>query len=171
MFMQIVKKLSIVLVMVLILAVLADQFNKQMFAPKATFVTLTGKIVQMADLKGKVVLVNFWATTCGTCIKEMPSLVDAYNIHKNKGLEIITVAMDYDPPAQVLNYATQKKLPFMVMHDGFGDVAKAFRHKGITPTTFIYDKTGYRILYKVGELNFDELNKLLDKELKVKALI
>ena len=51
------------------------------------------------------------------------------------------------------------------MHDGFGNVASAFRHKGITPTTIIYDKSGFRIMYKVGELNFNDLNKLLDKAL------
>jgi peroxiredoxin len=163
--MLILKRIGLVVAIVALLAFLADQFNKRMFAPDATFVTLTGKTISMADLKGKVVLVNFWATTCSTCVQEMPELVNTYNIHKDKDFEMVAVAMDYDPPAQVLNFATQKALPFPVMHDGFGEVAKKFRHKGITPTTYIYDKTGYRILYKVGELNFAKLNQLIAKEL------
>ncbi len=163
--MQSLKKIGLAVGIFALLMFLAFQFNKRMFAPEVTFVTLTGKNINMADLKGKVVLVNFWATTCTTCVKEMPGLVDAYNAYKHKDFEMIAVAMDYDPPAQVLNFATHKKLPFNVMHDGFGDVAKAFRHKGITPTTYIYDKSGFRILYKVGELNFEDLNKLLAKEL------
>lgn len=161
--MQIVKKIGLALVIVALIAVLVDQFNKRMLAPAASFVTITGKTINMADLKGKVVLVNFWATTCSTCIKEMPGLADTYNAYKDKDFEMVAVAMDYDPPAQVLNYATHKKLPFNVMHDGFGEVAKSFRHKGITPTTYIYDKSGFRIFYKVGELDFTDLNKLLDK--------
>ncbi len=163
--MHILKKIGLAVGILALLVFLAFQFNKRMLAPEATFVTLTGKTINMADLKGKVVLVNFWATTCSTCVKEMPGLVDTYNSYKDKNFEMIAVAMDYDPPAQVLNFATHKKLPFPVMHDGFGNVASAFRHKGITPTTIIYDKSGFRIMYKVGELNFNDLNKLLDKAL------
>jgi peroxiredoxin len=165
MFMHTLKKIGLVIGIIALLIFLAFQFNQRMFAPAATFVTLTGKTINMADLKGKVVLVNFWATTCATCVKEMPSLANTYNTYKTKGFEMIAVAMDYDPPAQVLNFATHKMLPFPVMHDGFGNVAKAFRHKGLTPTTIIYDKSGYRIMYKVGELDFKQLNQLLDKAL------
>lgn len=166
MFMLILKKAGIAVTVLAMLVFLADQFNKRMFAPEATFVTLTGKTINMADLKDKVVLVNFWATTCSTCVREMPGLVDTYNAYKGKNFEMIAVAMDYDPPAQVLNFATQKALPFPVMHDGFNNIAKTFRHKGLTPTTYIFDKTGYRIFYKVGELDFAKLHKLLDKALK-----
>jgi peroxiredoxin len=163
--MLILKRIGLAVAIVALLAFLADQFNTRMFAPEATFVTLTGKSIHMADLKGKVVLVNFWATTCSTCVDEMPDLVKIYHTFKDKNFEMVAVAMDYDPPAQVLNFATQKALPFPVMHDGFGDVAKKFRHKGLTPTTYIYDKAGYRIFYKVGELDFAKLNQLLSKEL------
>lgn len=166
MFMLLLKKIGLTVAILVLLVFLADQFNKRMFAPEATFVTLTGKTIKMADLKDKVVLVNFWATTCSTCVREMPALVDTYNAYKSKDFELIAVAVDYDPPAQVLNYATQKMLPFPVMHDGFNNVAKAFRHKGLTPTTYIYDKSGFRIFYKVGELDFAKLHQLLDKALK-----
>ena len=163
--MQIAKKIILIATILALLVFLTLQYNKRMLAPKATFVTLNGKTINMADLKGKVVLVNFWATTCATCVKEMPDLANTYNTYKNKKFEMIAIAMDYDPPAQVLNFATHKALPFPVMHDGFGDIATVFGHKGITPTTYIYDKAGHRILYKVGELDFVQLNRLLDKAL------
>ena len=163
--MQILKKIGLGVAILALLLFLAFSFNNRMHAPEATFITITGKTMHMADLKGKVVLVNFWATTCTTCVKEMPDLVNTYNAYKGKNFEMIAVAMDYDPPAQVLNFATQKALPFPVMHDGFNNVAKAFRHKGLTPTTYIFDPSGYRIFYKVGALNFIELNLLLAKAL------
>ena len=163
--MHILKKIGLSVAILVLLLFLAFNFNNRMQAPEATFITITGKTMHMADLKGKVVLVNFWATTCTTCVKEMPDLVNTYNAYKDKNFEMIAVAMDYDPPAQVLNFATQKALPFPVMHDGFNNVAKAFRHKGLTPTTYIFDPSGYRIFYKVGALNFVELNLLLAKAL------
>lgn len=91
----------------------------------------------MADLKGKVVIVNFWATDCLACVTEMPALVNTYQQYQKKGLEIIAVAMPYDPPAQVLNYVTQKKLPFPVMHDGLAEITQKFGNVDLTPTTFI----------------------------------
>ena len=97
-----------------LLVLFAFYLNKRMQAPDVTFTTLSGKTIQMAELKGKVVLVNFWSTDCLACVREMPDLVKTYNSYKGRGLEVIAVAMYYDPPAQVLNYATQKALPFAV---------------------------------------------------------
>ena len=134
-------------------------------APSVTFTTITGQKINMADLRGKVVLVNFWATDCSVCVREMPALVNTYNAYKAKGFEVIAVAMPYDPPAQVLNYVTQKALPFPVMHDGFGEIIKQFDGVNLTPTAYIFDKQGKRLQYTVGALDFEKLNQLLDKEL------
>ena len=134
-------------------------------APNVTFTTISGQKINMADLRGKVVLVNFWATDCSACVREMPNLVNTYNAYKAKGFEVIAVAMPYDPPAQVLNYVTQKALPFPVMHDGFGEIIKQFNGVNLTPTAYIFDKQGKRLQYTVGALDFDKLNQLLDKEL------
>lgn len=111
-------------------------------------------------------LVNFWATDCPGCIKEMPDLIKIYHTYQGKGLEVIAVAMPYDPPAQVLNYTKQNLLPFPVMHDGFGEMTKAFGGVNLTPTTYLYDKQGNRLQRIIGELNFQELTSLLDKELR-----
>jgi hypothetical protein len=73
--------------------------------------------------------------------------------------------MPYDPPAQVFNYVTQKALPFPVMHDGLEQVTQAFGGINLTPTTYIFDKQGNRLQRIIGEIDFNSLRALLDKEL------
>ncbi len=134
-------------------------------APDVTFVTLDGNKIQMTDLRNKVVLINFWATDCSSCIKEMPELVDTYRKYRAKGFEVVAVAMPYDPPAQVVNYQKEKDIPFPIMHDGFGEISGKFGDVDATPTTFIYDKNGKRIQHITGKLDFSRLHAILDKEL------
>ena len=159
------KKLLLPAIILAMLAFLVYSLSNKSVAPNVTFTTITGQKISMLELKGKVVLVNFWATDCPGCIKEMPDLIKTYNDYKTKGFEVISVAMPYDPPAQVLNYASQKALPFPVMHDGFGEITKAFGDINLTPTAFIFNKKGERIQRTIGELDFVKLRQLLNKEL------
>lgn len=163
--MPIIKKLIIPAAILALLLFLGLNLNNKPQAPAVTFTTIEGKKISMADLKGKVVLVNFWATDCPGCIKEMPDLIKTYNNYKTKGLEIISVAMPYDPPAQVLNYTRQKSLPFPVMHDGLSEITQAFGGVNLTPTAFIFDKQGRRLQRTIGELDFVKLHQLLNIEL------
>lgn len=159
------KKLILPFAILALLTFLVFNLTRNQQAPNVTFTTIEGKKINMADLKGKVVLVNFWSTDCGVCVKEMPSLVNTYNAYKSKGFEVIAVAMPDDPPAQVLNYATQKALPFPVMHDGFSEITNKFGGVNLTPTAYIFDKQGKRLQFTIGALDFASLNQLLSKEL------
>lgn len=159
------KKILIPITLLVLLAALIISLAQKPKSPDVTFTTLHGEKITMESLKGKVVLVNFWATDCPGCIKEMPDLINTYNQYKAKGFEVVAVAMPYDPPAQVLNYSTQKSLPFPVMHDGLSEMVQAFGGVNLTPTTFLYDKQGNRLQRIIGELNFVQLRQLLDKEL------
>jgi peroxiredoxin len=159
------KKLGVSLGILAFLAFLVFNLTKSQPAPNVTFTTIQGKEISMASLKGKVVLVNFWATDCSVCVGEMPDIVKTYDTYKDKGFEVIAIAMPYDPPAQVLNYATQKALPFPVMHDGFGKMILAFGGVPATPTAYIFDMQGKQIQYTTGRLDFASLHKLLNKEL------
>lgn len=134
-------------------------------APDVTFTSITGEQVRMHSLRGKVVMVNFWATSCTTCIKEMPAMVQTYNKYKDKGLDFVAVAMSYDPPNYVLNYAQTRNLPFKVALDVQGDVAKSFDDVKLTPTTYVIDKKGKIIKRYVGEPDFSALHQLLEKAL------
>ena len=132
-------------------------------APPSTFVLLDGSKSTTADLKGKVTLVNFWATTCVSCVKEMPQLAATYDKFKSRGFETVAVAMSYDPPSYVVSFAQSRQLPFKVAIDNTGEVARAWGDIKITPTTFIVNKNGQIVKRYIGEPDFDALHQLLDK--------
>ena len=132
-------------------------------APESTFVLLDGSKKTTADLKGKVTLVNFWATSCTTCVAEMPKMVSTYEKYHAKGYEHMAVAMSYDPPVYVVNYAQSRKLPFSVAIDNTGAVAKAWGDVQLTPTTYIVNKRGEIVKRYVGEPDFAELHQLIEK--------
>lgn len=158
------KKWLVPLIALLLFVGLAVAVMQKPQAPEVTFTTLDGQKISMQDLRGKTVLVNFWATDCPGCIKEMPDLIDTYQHYKDKNFVVIAVAMPYDPPAQVANYTRGKNLPFAVMHDGYGEMVKAFGDVNLTPTSFIFDAQGNRLQKVIGELNFAELRKLLNQK-------
>lgn len=139
--------------------------NSKEQAPDVTFTTLEGQRIMLSELEGKVVLINFWATDCPGCIKEMPDLIKTYNDYKDKGFELIAVAMSYDPPNHVLNYTQKNALPFPVMHDGYGEIAASFNDVRVTPTAFILNKQGKVIRRIIGELDFAALHALLNDQL------
>ncbi len=134
-------------------------------APNVTFTNLQGQRISSQDLQGKVYMVNFWATSCTTCVAEMPDLVKTYNQYKDKGMEFFAVAMSYDPPNYVLNFAQTRQLPFHVALDVRGEIAQAFGDVQLTPTTFVIDKEGRIVKRYVGEPDFAQLHQLLEKEL------
>jgi peroxiredoxin len=138
-------------------------------APDSTFVLLDGNKFTTAELKGKVTLVNFWATTCVTCVKEMPSIVATYQKYQDKGFETLAVAMEYDPPAWVLNFAQTRQLPFKVAIDNTGDVAKQWGDVKLTPTTYLVDKQGRIVKRYVGEPDFPALHRLIEELLAQQA--
>lgn len=132
-------------------------------APASTFVLLDGSKQSTADFKGKVTLVNFWATSCVTCVGEMPKVIATYDKYKARGYDTMAVAMSYDPPAYVVNYAETRKLPFKVAIDNTGAVAKAWGDVALTPTTFVVNRRGEIVKRYVGEPDFAELHKLIEK--------
>jgi thiol-disulfide isomerase/thioredoxin len=132
-------------------------------APNSTFVLLDGSKQTTADMKGKVTLVNFWATSCVTCVAEMPKVISTYNKYKPQGYDTIAVAMRYDPPSYVVNYTETRKLPFKVAIDNTGAVAKAWGDVQLTPTTYLVNKRGEIVKQYVGEPDFVALHKLIEK--------
>ena len=132
-------------------------------APQSTFVLLDGSQQTTADLKGKVALVNFWATSCTTCVAEMPEIVATYDKYKGQGFETLAVAMSYDPPSYVVNFTDTRKLPFKVAIDNTGAVAKAWGDVKLTPTTYIVNKRGEIVKSYIGAPDFEELHKLIER--------
>ena len=133
--------------------------------PAVTLTTIQGEQLTAADLRGKVVLVNFWATSCATCVAEMPQLVAAWRKHRARGFETVAVAMRYDPPNYVLGFAEKNALPFKVALDPMGAAARAFGDVSLTPTTFLVDRSGTVVKRYVGAPDFAELDALIEGKL------
>ncbi|HXE22372.1 MAG TPA: TlpA disulfide reductase family protein [Rhodoferax sp.] len=132
-------------------------------APQSSFVLLDGSTRTTADLRGKVTFVDFWATSCTTCVAEMPKMVATYDKYKNQGFDTLAVAMSYDNPSYVVNYAKTRKLPFQVAIDNTGAVAKAWGNVQLTPTSYLVNKRGEIVKRYVGEPNYAELDRLIEK--------
>ena len=164
---QLLKKSLLPVIVIALVAFVVLQLTNEPTAPEVTFTTLDGRQVSMASLKNKVVLVNFWATDCPGCIKEMPDLIDTYKEYQDQGFEVIAVAMPYDPISQVKNYTESKALPFPVTHDSNAELTMQFGKVSLTPTAFIYNKQGQLLQKTIGELDFNALKQLLNRELSV----
>ncbi len=136
-------------------------------APNVSFTDIKGNKISLEQLKGKVVMVNFWATSCTTCVGEMPDMVKTYEKYHAQGLEYVAVAMSYDPPNYVLNYTETRKLPFNVALDVDGTLAKQFGNVSMTPTTFVIDKQGNIIKKYVGAPEFYELHRLIESQIAI----
>ena len=131
-------------------------------APVSTFVLLDCARKHSSQFKGKVTLVNFWATSCVSCVAEMPKIVSTYEKYQAQGFDTIAVAMRYDPPNYVVNFAQSRKLPFSVAIDNTGSVAQAWGDVQLTPTTFLVNKRGEIVKRYVGEPDFQELHRLIE---------
>jgi len=135
-------------------------------APNVSYTLLDGRTSTLKAQQGKVMLVNFWATSCTTCVHEMPQIVATHEKFKARGFDTLAVAMSYDPPAYVASFSETRKLPFGVAIDNTGAVAKAFGDVRLTPTTFLIDKRGGVVKKFVGEPDFAALHGLIEDLLK-----
>ena len=129
-------------------------------------ITIKGEKITSQQLLGKITLINFWATDCPGCINEMPGLIETYNQYKDQGLEVIAVAMYYDPPSRVISFTKNNNLPFPVVLDTNKEIINKFNNVKLTPTSIILDKNGYVINTIIGEIDFNEFNKNLINLLK-----
>jgi thiol-disulfide isomerase/thioredoxin len=111
------------------------------------------KIQNLGDLKGKVVFLNFWATWCGPCRSEMPSMEALYRRFNDKGLEMLAVNCGENSP-EVTAFMRSNKLSFPTALDRKGEVSGLYGIQAI-PTTYLIDRDGKIILRMVGSLNWN----------------
>ena len=137
-------------------------------APHVTFTTITGKKIELAKLQNNPVIVTFWATDCPGCIKEIPHLIELYNQFHPQGLEIIAVAMYYDPPSHVVAMTKAKQIPYDVALDLKAEHAYAFDQVQLTPTTFLISSAGIIIKQKTGEFDIIDMKHQLENIFKPK---
>ena len=126
-------------------------------APDVTFKTLKGEQVELSELRGKPVLVTFWATSCVGCMREMPHLIELHHELHAKGLEIVGVAMEYDPPNHVLETVERRQVPYPISLDLDGSIARAFDDVRLTPTNYLINPNGRIVFKKIGEMDLARL--------------
>ncbi|WP_457600901.1 peroxiredoxin family protein [Hydrogenivirga sp.] len=117
-------------------------------APDFTLKTIDGREVSLKDYRGKVVLINFWATWCPPCRNEMPLFVRVYKRHRDKGFEILAVSTDssLDP---VKKFVKEFRINFPVLYDD-KNVVSLYGIQGL-PTSFLIDREGKIIKVRLGE--------------------
>lgn len=137
-------------------------------APEVTLPLLTGETKALADYQGSPVMVVFWATSCPTCIDEMPQIVELYEELGAQGFNVLGVAMDYDPVDRVNALVERKQLPYTIVIDEGGEIARSFDNVRVTPTTVLIDPDGGVVWQRIGHLNFpairEQIRGMLDEE-------
>ncbi len=135
-------------------------------APEVTFTSLAGEKIALKDLRGKPVIVTFWATDCPACIEEIPDLIDLYTQYHDSGLELIAVAMYYDPPNHVVDMTKAKQLPYSVALDLNSQHAEAFGGIMFTPSTFLIAPDGSVIKKEIGLFDLAKMKSTIESLLK-----
>ena len=125
--------------------------------PDISVISVDGNVLSLKDYHGQPLLVTFWATSCPGCLREMPHLIELYEDLSPQGLEIIAVAMDYDPPSRVLAMRQARQIPYPIALDMQADAARAFGNVRLTPTSFLIAPDGRIIYSKIGELDMERL--------------
>lgn len=117
-----------------------------------------GKIHQLSDYRGKWVLVNFWATWCPPCLKEIPDLISLYKDRNN--IMILGIAMDYEDSKTVMEYAEALSIPYPIV---LGDrwIASQLDELSMLPSTYLFDPEGKPAARKIGLLTREDIEKFI----------
>jgi peroxiredoxin len=129
-------------------------------APDFTLTDLAGKSHTLSKLRGQVVLVNIWATWCGPCKREVPSLVRLYQSRQGKDFEILAVSVDRTSSAGVASFAQRYQMNFPVLLNPRGDVANEYWARSI-PSSFLVDRKGVIRWKVVGTREWDDAQALV----------
>lgn len=127
---------------------------------KFSFPGLDGKAINLEDYRGKVVLVDVWATWCPPCRMEIPGFIKLYDEYKDKGLVIIGISIDEDGIKAVKPFAEEFKINYPIALADGSDVTKVFGPIRGIPTKFLIDKDGKIVQKMVGYRDEDALKKV-----------
>ncbi len=122
-------------------------------APDFKFPGMDGKMVSLSEFRGKVVLVNIWATWCPSCVDEMPSMEKLYQKLKGEDFEILAVSIDSLGEKVVAPFMKKYKLTFPALIDSAGAIRMGYRTTGV-PESFIIDKDGILVKKIIGSLDW-----------------
>jgi thiol-disulfide isomerase/thioredoxin len=159
------KSVKNMLLIAAVIGFVTSATAQQQKAANFSLKSADGKLYELKQYKGKVVVVNFWATWCGPCRKEIPDFIEAYKKYKNKGLVIIGISVDQDGWTKVTPYVEESKINYPVVL-GTEQVVENYGGINAIPTTFIVDKNGYIADQHTGVMSLKELETKLQPMLK-----
>jgi thiol-disulfide isomerase/thioredoxin len=126
-------------------------------APEFTFPDVDGKPTSLSAFRGKVVLLDFWATWCEPCLEELPDLMRLHDAHKSQGFTVVGMAMDAEGASVVRPFARQNKMPYPIMITE-GELPSGYPVPGF-PTAFLIDREGRVVRRYIGPKGYDELER------------
>jgi thiol-disulfide isomerase/thioredoxin len=139
-------------------------------APPFELADLAGGRANLASFKGKVVVMDFWATWCGPCLAELPDYVAFAERNRARGVEVVGVVFDSGEPREVQDFVREHRVTYRQLL-GTDDMAEAFGGNQGFPTTFVIDGDGRIRLTVLGSTpdKFDRLQKAVDQALAVQS--
>jgi thiol-disulfide isomerase/thioredoxin len=129
--------------------------------PDVNYTDVQGHAYTASDLSGKVVIVNFWATWCKPCQKEIPDLSKAYDKYKAQGLVMLGVMTDQPDNNQLLNFQSDFEMAYPVVRAN-SDILVSFNYPDALPTTYVFDRGGKQVFSHVGPLHVEQLERMLE---------
>lgn len=154
------KSLLFAITLLLAAATIQAQVGEQ--APAFSLKDKDGKVFSAESMKGKIIVLNFWATWCPPCRAEIPAFKSVYEKYKGKGVEIVGVSLDHKGWDVIRPFLDQHKINYPVVLGG-ADIAKAYGNVRSIPTTFIIDRKGKVIDSHVGAMSEEQLVKSFEK--------
>lgn len=158
------KSIAVLTLILLFCAiVLFWQHSQPHYAPDLTVTTISGQRIPLSDWRGNPAIVTFWATSCPSCLEEIPHLIDLHNHFEPMGLKMLAVAMHYDRPNHVVMTSRKRQLPYPVAFDLHGDISKAFGDIMLTPTTILLSPSGEIVRQTTGKFNPELMKRSIEK--------
>lgn len=134
-------------------------------APAIELTLLDGRSVSLRSLRGRPVLILFWATYCIPCIEKFPDINTLYHSYRPQGLEIIAIAMSHDSPQRIATTVNQLGMAYPIMHDLKAEAAQAFGVRAI-PASFLISAHGQIVWQDIGRIDIVDLRLHIDYLIK-----